>query len=228
MNAFYSTDFTETKILLTDQEARHCTKVLRKNRGDEIHVLDGKGSIYESVISDIGKDNVELSIISKKHENKNECLPHIAFGLIKNASRIEWMLEKLTEIGVQRIIPLKCQRAERGHLKKERLNKILVSAMKQSMRRYLPILEDPVNIVEFIMNAKSESKYIASYGPEVQELSGQNIGSNPYIMIGPEGDFTDEEVALSINAGFKRVNLGKSRLRAETATIVACTILNFK
>jgi len=226
MNAFYSTDITSTAIVLSDQEARHCTKVLRKNLGDKIHVLDGKGSIYESVIKEIGKHEVELEILGKKSEPRNEQLPEIAFGLLKNSSRMEWMLEKLTEIGVRRIIPLRCQRSERKRVNLERWNKILLSAMKQSIRKYLPILEEPSTVSDLVKSTNSEFKYIASFGPGVPELVSQKLKANPIIMIGPEGDFDTDEMDLAMKEGFRRVNLGQSRLRAETAAIVACTIMN--
>lgn len=228
MNVFYSTDINEKEIILCDQEARHCSRVLRKSVGDEIIILDGEGSIYESEIITISKGKIVLKVINSQLTLRNTALPHIAFGMIKNLGRMEWMMEKLTEIGVLKITPLICNRSERRTLKTVRLEKVLIAAMKQSMRRYLPKLNEPVSVNEFVNSVNSESKIIASYDKDIQELKNlKKIHPGPVIMIGPEGDFTNSELNSAISAGFQRVNLGNSRLRTETAAVVATTILNF-
>lgn len=226
MNVFFSKDINEDKIKLIDQEAQHCIKVLRKGRGEEVQVVDGQGSRYVCELEDYDRRSVDLKILSKSFNEKEVRSPHLAFGMIKNQTRLEWMLEKVTELGVQRITPLICQRSERNNIKRPRLEKILISAMKQSLNPYLPILDDPVAMMHYVPEKDRKMKYVASYGPNIPELStlaDKNTAS--LILIGPEGDFTKEELSHVGHHGYQRVNLGKSRLRAETACIVSCTLL---
>lgn len=226
MNVFFATDIGEEKIILTDQEAQHCMKVLRKSRGEMIHVIDGQGTRFVCEIVDHDRRTVELKIKSKIFEKIDPFLPHIVFGMIKNQTRLEWMLEKVTEIGVGRITPLICTRSEKRTIKRERLEKIILSATKQSLNPYLPILDDPVKAMDFQCSLDATARYIASYGEGIPELHVTLVPqSTPVILIGPEGDFTADELAHFVDVGYQRVNLGKSRLRAETACMVSCTLL---
>lgn len=227
MNLFYTTDINNQEIILHDQEAQHCAKVLRKTIGAEVHVADGKGHLYRTEIKEIKRNAVVLNRLSTEVKPSEAHLPHLAFGLIKNTTRLEWLLEKVTEIGVSRITPILCQRSEKRRIKKERLDKILVGAMKQSLHFYLPQLDEPIKMSDFLVDDLRSTRFIASFGEGVPELSKTYQGGIPsVILIGPEGDFTQEELAIAVANDFQRVNMGKSRLRAETAAMVACTILN--
>ncbi len=228
MNVFYATDIIKDKITLRDQEAQHCARVLRKGRGAEVFVIDGKGSRYRCEIDEIKRQTVELSVLSYQRFDPNPGMPHIAFGIMKNMTRLEILLEKITEIGVSEISPIICTRSERTALNMERLEKILISAIKQSLNFYLPVFHRPRTLEDFISAQSGSKRFIASFGPGVPELSSiQGRHENPVMLIGPEGDFTENELSLAIDADFKRVNLGSTRLRAETAAIVACTLLRY-
>jgi len=226
MNVFYSTDIVGDKIKLKGQEAQHCAKVLRKAKGSTVYVVDGIGHQYQCEIVDVGRQEVDLLILSQKHSQQDPDIPHLGFGIIKNTTRLEWMLEKITEIGVGRITPLLCERSERMAIKRTRLEKVLVSAMKQSLNLHLPVLDDPMPIETYINEQGRTNLYIASYGPDVRQLSAvEGRSVSPVILIGPEGDFTNAEVMQAESAGYQRVNLGQTRLRAETAAVVGCTLL---
>ncbi len=225
MNVFYSTEILGGKIVLRDQEAQHCTKVLRKGRGEEIYVVDGRGHRYTCEIEDQERSSTTLVIKSTEYRNQDENQPHLAFGLIKNTSRLEWLLEKVTEIGVNRITPLLCKRSERSSWKHDRLQKIVISAMKQSLQYHLPILDEPMSVDQYLASQKLKNRYIASFGEGVPEFNKiEDRCQSPVIMIGPEGDFTPDELTLAVDRGYQRVNLGPTRLRAETACMLGCAI----
>ena len=226
MNVFYSKDIQGDKIVLKDQEAQHCAKVLRKGRGEQIYVIDGKGSRYTCEIKEAQRSSVELTVLSSSFAEANPLLPHLAFGLIKNQTRLEWMLEKITEIGVGRITPLICHRSERRSIKTERIEKIIVSATKQSLQPYVPIIDGPVPFKDYVVSADRSKHFIASYEEGAPDLGRIIKREQPsVILIGPEGDFTDEEVTKALADGYLRVNLGSSRLRAETASVVSLTLM---
>ncbi len=226
MNVFYSTDIINNKIILRDQEAQHCTKVLRKGRGEQIHIIDGKGSRYTCEIIEQKRTTVELIIISSTYNPPNLLFPHLAFGLIKNQTRLEWMLEKITEIGVGRITPLICQRSERSTIKYDRIKKIIVSATKQSLHHYIPAIDQPIPYAAYIASTDRTKKYVASLHQDAKELATVANRHQPsVILIGPEGDFSEDEIKHALEKGYTRVNLGSSRLRAETACIVSLTLL---
>ena len=230
MNMFFSTLINDNTVTLIDQEAQHCSRVLRKKIGELINVMDGNGHSYEVRISSIGRNEVTADIIQREH-HELPSYPTIAFGLIKNTTRLEWLLEKITEIGVTSIIPLITARSERKQIKIERLQKVIVSAAKQSLKYYLPNLHEAISYQTFIQNIESnktdKTLYIASYDPSHNDLwtYTQNQKSS-VILIGPEGDFTAEEVVSAKSTGAIGVNLGPARLRAETAAMVACAHLN--
>ena len=230
MQLFYSENISGSYAIIEDQELIHCTKVLRKSMGDTIHLLDGKGKLYECILIEANKKSGKLEIVKVlKEENKDITLPSVAVGVIKNNARMEWLLEKATEIGVSTIYPLICQRSERTNMNKDRMEKILISAMKQSIRLYKPILLDPLKFSDFIATPIAGSKLIAHYDDANMSLAHQSgHASDATIVIGPEGDFTDEEINLAQFHNYKMVNLGNSRLRTETAAIVALTLLNNK
>jgi 16S rRNA (uracil1498-N3)-methyltransferase len=230
MQLFYSENISGSYAIIEDQELIHCTKVLRKSMGDTIHLLDGKGKLYECILIEANKKVGKLEIVKILKEQKELApLPSIAVGVIKNNARMEWLLEKATEIGVSTIYPLICQRSERTNMNMDRMEKILISAMKQSIRLYKPVLMEPMKFADFIASAITGSKLIAHYDEANKSLGSKNNNSlGTTILIGPEGDFTDEEINLARISNYEMVNLGDSRLRTETAAMVALALLNNK
>lgn len=230
MQLFYTENISVDRAYLEGQEMIHCTKVLRKKVSDNVHLLDGKGKMYECNIIKIDKRIVTLDLVKiVKVQPDNNRLPTIGVGLIKNTSRIEWMIEKATEIGVSVITPLLCQRSERAKINLDRLDKILVSAMKQSMRLYKPVISEPVEFSSYIELYPDKKRIIAHYlegNPQLSQITMTN--DNIDIVIGPEGDFVENEIDMAVKNGYMMVNMGTSRLRTETAAIVALTLINNK
>ncbi len=225
MYRFYLADIPLEKINLSQEECRHITKVLRFGVGDIVYLTDGKGSIHQCVINSIDKKGCELKSVAVEYEPPKAYSLHIAIAPTKSNSRLEWFLEKATEIGIDQITPIYCNHSERRNIPSNRLHKILVGALKQSCQAYLPKLNDPIGFNDFIVNLgiSDSNNYIAAFSEDNQELRDMYQKSkNATILIGPEGDFDEEEIGLALSKGFTRVNLGKSRLRTETAGIAAC------
>ena len=222
---FYLADIPKKKIFLNQEESRHITKVLRYGIGDTVYLNDGKGSVYQCIIKFIDKKGCELESIAVKHHPQKEYRIHIAIAPTKNNSRFEWFLEKATEIGIDQITPIYSKHSERRKIQSPRLNKVLIGALKQSCQAYLPKLNEPMCFNDFIVNSGTNDSdmFIAAFHEENQELSSiYQRGEDATILIGPEGDFDKTEMDLALSLGVARVNLGKSRLRTETAGIVAC------
>ncbi|MFL2989058.1 MAG: hypothetical protein CBB66_03850 [bacterium TMED6] len=227
MNYFFSKEIIDDKIILSNKEMIHCVKVLRHKVEDRIKVVDGKGNLYEVEISSITSDKCETKIINTK-TIKNKVKVHLIICPTKNHKRIEWMLEKIVEIGVDRVSFIISKNTIRKNINMERLNKIALSAMKQTQNAFLPEIDDCIKFKDVFSLISSKEKYIAHLNKKNNihlNLSINNTNSR-CIMIGPEGDFTDEEVEYSLKKGFKEVSLGISRLRTETSGIVSTTILN--
>lgn len=221
-------DLSCNECELPQEEAKHVTRVLRKQVGDTLLLTDGLGHFVESHISMImGKRClVAFDTIQKQQRLSYEF--HLAVAPTKNTSRYEWLLEKATEIGVSSITPLLSNHSERKSVNRGRLEKILVAAMKQSQKAYLPKLSEPVRFAEFINERKEGIRYIAHCNEEFPRKSINEMytkGKNVTLLIGPEGDFSKEEIAQAIAVGFQGVHLGISRLRTETAGIVACSTI---
>ena len=229
MQLFYVPNISGTDIILDETESKHAIRVLRLQNGNPVQIIDGKGGFYEAEISDANQKKCRLSIVNSTLEfGKKDFHLHIAIAPTKNIDRFEWFLEKATEIGIDEITPLLTSHSERKIVNPERLEKILISAMKQSLKAYLPKLNNFTTFKELVINNKTENKYIA-YCDEIQKIHLKDLtikGNNTLILIGPEGDFSPNEVNLAIENGFKVVSLGESRLRTETAGIVACHIVN--
>jgi 16S rRNA (uracil1498-N3)-methyltransferase len=229
MQLFYVPNISGTEIILDETESKHAIRVLRLQKGDQIQVVDGKGGFYLAEIADANPKKCRLTIVNSALDfGKRNFHLHIAIAPTKNIDRFEWFLEKATEIGIDEITPLLTSHSERKTINAERLEKILVSAMKQSLKAYLPQLHELTTFKELIINNKTENKFIA-YCDEIQKIHLKDLatkGNNTLILIGPEGDFSPEEIKLAIENGFKVVSLGESRLRTETAGIVACHIVN--
>ena len=228
MHVFYMPDIQE-KQELPEEEAGHCLRVLRLSQGDEIMLTDGKGSFYKAVITTTSGKRCLFSIQETLPWQKTwtACL-HIAMAPTKNMDRNEWFAEKATEIGFDELTFLNCRFSERKVIKTERIEKILVSAMKQSLKASLPVLNGMTDFMEFISKDFVGQKFIAHcYEGEKQPLqSVLRKGEDALVLVGPEGDFSPEEVEAALAHGFVPVSLGKSRLRTETAALVACHTMN--
>jgi 16S rRNA (uracil1498-N3)-methyltransferase len=225
MNSFYIPHILGKTIYLTKEESAHCIKVLRLKTGESVQLMDGKGSIYEALIVDPDPKSCLLEI-TKEEKTQNVRPYHltIAIAPTKNMDRYEWFLEKATEIGIDRIIPILCRHSERKEVKSDRLNKIVIAAMKQSGQVYLPEITAQSTFEEVIKRGFNGDKLIAHCEPGEKNLL-QNViipGNNILVLIGPEGDFDRSEINLALGNGFIPVSLGESRLRTETAGVVAC------
>ncbi len=230
MNLFYVPDISGDFVELPVEEARHVVQVMRKRVGDEIMLVDGKGFWYRLEILEISKKKCLGKVLEKLNaEHPKSFHLHIAIAPTKNINRFEWFLEKATEFGIHEITPVLCQRSERKNLRTDRLNKVLVSAMKQSLKAFLPQLNELTPLREVIeKNYENTAKFIAYLDEDVKGHLKENYhkSQNVLILIGPEGDFNPEEVTLAKENGFSGVSLGSSRLRTETAGIAACHIVN--
>jgi 16S rRNA (uracil1498-N3)-methyltransferase len=226
MQLFYNPDIDETtKTFSFDkEESRHIIKVLRKKDSDILHVTNGLGLVFETEIT-LASDNkciVEVLSIKKTPEPKFRL--HLAVAPTKMNDRFEWFLEKATEIGIQEITPIFCDRSERKVVNKERFEKIILSAMKQSNESYLPKLNDAISFKEFIKQ-KNKGLQLIAHCEETDKKSLKEVlkpNENVTLLIGPEGDFSEKEIALALENNFQPVMLGNTRLRTETAAVVAC------
>lgn len=224
MQLFYAPELSGELHILDEQESKHIIRVLRKHIGDTITLTDGKGKFYTGELINEDHRRCELRIVDvKEGAGKRGFHLHIAIAPTKNINRLEWFLEKATEIGVDKISPMICQRSERKVVKTERLNKVITSAMKQSLKAFHPELDDSLNFREIIKTEFPGQKFIA-YVEEGEHPLLQSLytpGGDALILIGPEGDFSPEEVEQAKENGFQVVSLGESRLRTETAGVVA-------
>lgn len=205
-------------------ESKHIVRVLRKDIGDILYITNGKGSLFKAQICLASNHNCVVDILENQVFTKHNYYIHIAIAPTKNNDRLEWFLEKATEIGVDEITPIICENSERKTIKKERLDKIVKSAMKQSLQYYLPKLNDAIPLKEFIKKTQKGNLYIA----HCEELDKNELKKEvkpqqeQTILIGPEGDFSSTEIELALKNKYKPVSLGNTRLRTETAGIVAC------
>lgn len=226
MNIFYQPEIS-TKSFLNEEDSKHCVKVLRKTLKEKIIVVDGFGGFFECEITKPHEKKCEFNVISViENYNVPQKKIHIAIAPTKNSDRLEWFVEKAVEVGINEISLIETQHSERRFQKTDRLEKIAISAMKQSLKAFLPKINELTKFQKFITNVKDEDKFIAHLEENPQQLAKQNIQENICILIGPEGDFSENEVDLAKKNGFRVVALGNSRLRTETAGLVACTILN--
>ena len=228
-------DVVSKKVVLDEDTSKHIVQVLRMKIGEQVQLTNGKGIMFTCEITDDNRKKCSVTIIKKSEiapqgtaENPRSAIT-IAISLIKNNTRFEWFLEKATEIGVTEIIPLICERTEKTAFKYERMKSILVSAMLQSQQVWLPALYEPVKFTSFIEKAKHEQKFIAHCEDEKnkQALTDRltNLLTSKLILIGPEGDFTTKEIELALENNCIPVTLGSTRLRTETAGVVAATLL---
>ena len=215
------------KAVLPAEEVKHAVQVLRHNAGDEIIGVDGAGGWYRIVLSDVTKRNVVGDVVEiKQNVGESDFELTIAFGLLKNQKRVEVFVEKACELGVTRIIPLKTRRTEKHKLRLDRLNKILIAAMKQCGRSKMVEVTEAHGFSEVLTLDEAAFGLICheSIDPEnsLLKVIGQNKTKNYLVLVGPEGGFSEEEVGQALEAGMLPVSLGTRRLRAETAAITAC------
>ncbi|MDE5772829.1 MAG: 16S rRNA (uracil(1498)-N(3))-methyltransferase [Muribaculaceae bacterium] len=233
MIQFHDPDIARTHRLCPEESA-HAVRVLRQQPGDTIYVTDGAGKRYECIILSADAKGCELDIVNvfaiDQHWHNRFTL---AVAPTKNMDRMEWMVEKAVEMGVNEIVPLKCSRSERKNLRTDRLVKIAVSAMKQSLKTVLPVISDLTSFADFMRKCKeSDPATIKLMGYCSQEIERRRLvdefspEQDVIILIGPEGDFTPEEVAMAMDAGFVPVTFGNTRLRTETAAIAALQTLH--
>ena len=236
MHLFYQPDISDRTIDLDEAESKHAIRVLRLKRGDRVQVVDGRGGWYEAVI---GEDHPKrCRLVIESHTTGYHPLPyflHLAVSPTKSMDRFEWFLEKATEIGITEITPLLCHRTERARLNLERMERVIVSAMKQSLRAYKPVLSNPVEFSQFIDQMREGVKAIAHCIPEgegseqVREsITGLETGNRYTLLVGPEGDFTEEEIGAALKAGYRPFHLGESRLRTETAAVYSCAAISLR
>ena len=227
MHRFYCPDIADT-LTLGEEDSKHCVRVLRMAEGDTIEVVDGNGTLYTCRITMAHPKRCAIEVLDKETQT-----PHwghrivLAIAPTKNLDRIEWLVEKCVEMGIDRIIPLRCHNSERTVLKTERLRKIMVAAMKQSLKATLPRLDEMTSLEQVVSEPFDGTRCIAycdALLPREQRLTlahAYRPGSDVMVLIGPEGDFSPEEVQAAMAAGFVPVTLGESRLRTETAGLMA-------
>ncbi len=214
-----------TATVLSEEESQHAVKVLRLSVADEIEIVDGVGGYYKASITNPHPKHCQFEVKETLKEfGKRDYKLHIAIAPTKNIERLEWFIEKATEIGIDEITPIICRFSERKIIKEERLEKIIVSAAKQSIKAYFPTLNPLCSFDEFLKKYQSSQKFIAHCYNDEKVLLKNAIekGSDVIILIGPEGDFSKEEVEKAISTGFSPISLGESRLRTETAGLAAC------
>ncbi|WP_282042800.1 16S rRNA (uracil(1498)-N(3))-methyltransferase [Winogradskyella flava] len=226
MQLFYNPNISENdKTFSFDKdESRHIVKVLRKRVGDHLYLTNGKGYLFQAELTLIDIKHCSVHIISSSLQPKRNCNLHLAVAPTKMNDRYEWFLEKATEIGIEEITPIICDNSERKVIKLERFEKIVQSAMKQSLQCYLPKLNSPMSFKDFINQDITSPKFIAHCeDTDKKSLKSQlKVNENYIILIGPEGDFSVKEIERAIQNRFSPVMLGSTRLRTETAAIVAC------
>ncbi len=228
MHVFYTPDILSNPELPAE-EAGHCLRVLRLGMGDEILLTDGKGFFYKAVISAASGKRCQVKIVETiEQEPFWTGHLHLAMAPTKMMERVEWFAEKATEIGFDELTFLSSRYSERKVIKTERVEKIVVSAVKQSLKARKPVINEMTDFEKFVKQDFSGDKFIAhcNEGEKIQLKEALVPGNDALVLIGPEGDFSNEEVELAINNGFKPITLGKSRLRTETAALVAVHIMN--
>lgn len=226
MQLFYNPTISEkdTSFVFDKEESKHIIKVLRKKESDILFVTNGLGFIFKTEIALASDSKCTVTILSFEKEEPSKVQLHLAVAPTKMNERYEWFLEKATEIGIQEITPIICEHSERKVVKNDRFQKIIESAMKQSLHYYIPKLNEPITYKEFIKKDFKGQKFIA-HCEETDKKSLKEaliLNENSTLLIGPEGDFSTKEIQLALENNYIPVSLGKTRLRTETAAVVAC------
>lgn len=223
---FFEENISDQVITLSEETSKHVVQVLRMKVHERLKLTNGAGTLATAEITDDHKKRCSVKIIERVEVPRKEQQVSIAISLLKNASRFEWFLEKAVEIGVTEIIPLIADRTEKQHFRHERMKQIVVSAMMQSKQAWLPMLHEPAMASKVILSSPYDVKLVAHCEDEMKhDLADFRKQQSVQILIGPEGDFSVEEIGLAIDSGYKPVSLGNTRLRTETAGIVAATLL---
>lgn len=227
MQLFFHPEVSENdkEVRFSREESKHIVKVLRKKEGDSLHLTNGKGWLFETEITLADTNNCSALIIKSEKEPPPPYHLHLAVAPTKMNDRYEWFLEKATEIGIQEITPVICDHSERKVVKTERFQRVIQSALKQSLHSRMPVLNEPIGFSEFVQQEIRGAKFIAHCEEDKpRTLLSRRIkkGIPATILIGPEGDFSSEEIQIAVTNGWIPVSLGNSRLRTETAAIVAC------
>lgn len=217
----------DPSFILSEDTSRHIIQVLRMKKDAQLKITNGKGELLVAQVTNVHKKATEVKVISRSQIPPADPKITIAISLLKNPGRFEWFLEKATEIGVHAIIPLLCERTEKHHFRHERMNSIIISAILQSEQLWLPVLHEPVKYMQVIHSFRQQQKFIAHCIEEpIKSLHEEvRIQGDKLILIGPEGDFTSHEIEMALLHEFVPVLLGSTRLRTETAGIVAATLL---
>ncbi len=231
MQIFYAPGIKGPTYELDETESRHCIRVLRMTRGTPVRLIDGNGNLFEGYISQPDQRKCEITITEViNHFEERKYYLHIAISPLKNPERFEWFIEKSVEIGIDEITPLICSRTEKPVIKKERINNIIISAMKQSVKARKPVLNGPQLFSDFTGSRPEVVKMIAHCHARYERDKIDMVckrGMDALILIGPEGDFTEDELEEATGRGFTHVHLGHSRLRTETAGVAACHSIYF-
>jgi len=225
MQLFYFKNADNNHFLIEGDDFQHCIKSLRHKTGDTIHATDGKGCFFTGEIITISRSNVIAKITSQIQDTqKRNYYLHMGVAPTKNNDRYEWFLEKAVELGIDEITPIICRHSERKFIQKDRLERVMISAMKQSLKATLPIINDACGFDIFLAKTNSDFKYIAYCGEGDKEMLSQIKIENKkvLVLIGPEGDFSPDEVQSALLNECKVLSLGSSRLRTETAAVTAC------
>ena len=231
MQLFYAPNIVPPSHDLSEEESRHCVRVLRLNVGDTLYLTDGLGNLFRAIIrrADPRRCSIEVVETITEYEKRNYSLT-LAVAPTKHVERFEWFLEKATEAGVDRIVPLECDHSERHRLKSERARRVIVSAMKQSLKAYCPQFDEPTPFSKLVSAPFDGRKFIAHCENSTGRLhigDALRAGGSNLILIGPEGDFSESEIQLARLHGFKEISFGASRLRTETAAVAAAVITAF-
>lgn len=237
MQLFYAPDIVPPRHVLSREESRHAVKVLRLRAGSRLHLVDGKGTMYEAEVVDPSPHGCEVRIVASVPEyGRRGYRLVMAVAPTKNSERFEWFLEKATEVGLDAVVPIECANSERRNephgreIKAGRAGRLMISAMKQSLKAYLPVLEPPMSVREILERPFAGVKLIAHCRPEGERVPLTEAlppHTDALVLIGPEGDFTAEEVAFALENGFIPVSLGESRLRTETAALAVVMVAYF-
>lgn len=223
MHTFFAPDLAGPTHTLPEDESKHAVRVLRLGPGDAVELLDGRGGRYQAAVADANPKRCQLRITAHETSPPRPTYTHVAVAPTKNLDRMEWLVEKAVEVGIERLTFLRCARSERRELKLERLEKIAISALKQSGQTWLPQLDEMTDFAAFVAAVEPETAFIAHLEEGERTELKQVVSNAPRccVLIGPEGDFTPAEIALALGRGIRPVSLGASRLRTETAALAA-------
>lgn len=232
MQLFYNPEVktSDKEIHFSKDESRHIFKVLRKSAGDLIHITNGEGNVFEAELSQVSQKHCVSKILKFENESPLPYRLHLAVAPTKLNDRYEWFLEKATEIGITEITPIICEYSERKVVKMDRCNRIVQSALKQSLKAWMPKIHTPLSYEDFIASKSDYDIKCIAHCEETEKQSLKDVvlkGQSACILIGPEGDFSTQEIKAAMAAGYCAIHLGQSRLRTETAAIVACHSVAF-